>query len=200
MRRILLMSVSALSMGLGTALAAGPVPPVGPEDQVIGDANAPVTVIEYASLTCPHCGRWEKDVFPKVRSDFVEKGKVRFVFRDFPLDALALKAAQLAHCTGDQRFWGFLEVEFGNQASWVTKPDPTGELIKLVRMGGLSEDRARACMSDDKLAESITLSQAGGSEAGVNSTPTFFINGKSYNGEIPYDEFAKDLKDAGAGP
>ena len=198
MRRILLMSVSVLTMSLGTAIA-GPVAPVGPEDQVLGDAKAPVTVIEYASLTCPHCGRWEKDVFPKVRSEWVETGKVRFVFRDFPLDGLALKAAQLAHCTGDQRFWGFLEVEFGNQLMWVGKPDAENALVKLVKLGGISEDKARACMADDKLAETITGSRLGGEDAGVNSTPTFFINGKSYVGEIPYDEFVKDLKDAGAG-
>jgi protein-disulfide isomerase len=198
MRRILLMSVSVLAMGLGTALA-GPVPPVGPDDQVIGDAKAPVTVIEYASLTCPHCGRWEKDVFPKVRSEWVETGKIRFVFRDFPLDRSALKAAQLAHCTGDQRFWGFLEAEFGNQQIWATHPDPTDELVKIAKLGGVPEEKARACMSDDKLAEAIATSQAGGTDAGVNSTPTFFINGKSYVGEIPYDEFVKDLKDAGAG-
>jgi protein-disulfide isomerase len=198
MRRILLMSTSVLAMGLGSALA-GPVPPVGPDDQVIGEASAPVTVIEYASLTCPHCGRWEKDVFPKVRSEFVEKGKVRFVFRDFPLDRSALKAAQLAHCTGDARFWGFLEVEFANQAVWATHGDPTDELVKMAKLGGVPEEKARACMNDDKLAEAITTSQAGGTDAGVNSTPTFFINGKSYVGEIPYDEFVKDLKDAGAG-
>ena len=198
MRRILLMSVSVVSMGLGSALA-GPVPPVGPDDQIIGEASAPVTVIEYASLTCPHCGRWEKDVFPKIRSEFVEKGKVRFVFRDFPLDRSALKAAQLAHCTGDFRFWGFLEVEFANQAVWATHGDPTDELVKMAKLGGVPEEKARACMSDDKLAHTVTESRAEGEKAGVDSTPSFFFNGKKVSGEIPYDEFVKDLHDAGVG-
>ena len=199
MRRILLMRVSVLAVGFGTALAA-PVPPVGPEDQIIGPATAPVTVIEYASLTCPHCGRWEKDVFPQVKKEWVETGKIRFVFRDFPLDRSALKAAQLAHCTGDDRFWGFLEAEFGSQQVWATHPDPTDELLKIGKLGGVSEEKARACMTpDNAIAKAIAATQAAGTEANVDSTPTFFINGKLYAGEIPYDEFVKDLRAAGAG-
>jgi len=200
MRRILLMSVSAVVFGAGSALA-GPLPPVGPEDQALGSADAPVTVIEYASLTCPHCGRWETEVFPKVQKDWIDTGKVRFVFRDFPLDGAALKAAQLAHCTGDQRFWGFLQAEFGNQAVWAAHGgDPTNELVKLAKLGGVSEAMARACMADDNpLAKTIVGSRTLGNDAGVKATPTFFFNGKLIEGEIPYDDFVKDLHDAGVG-
>jgi len=198
MRRILLMSVCAIAFGPGSALA-GSLPPVGPEDQVKGLATAPVTVIEYASLTCPHCGRWETDVFPQVQKEWIDTGKIRFVFRDFPLDGSALKAAQLAHCTGDQRFWGFLQAEFGNQAVWARSGDPTEELVKIAKLGGVSEAKARACMADDTLAKAIFGSRTLGEEAGVKATPTFFFNGKLIEGELPYEDFVKDLHDAGAG-
>jgi protein-disulfide isomerase len=197
MRRILLMSVSAIAFGMGAALAAEPAP-VGPEDQVLGPADAPVTVIEYASLTCPHCARWEADIFPQVKKEWIDTNKIRFVFRDFPLDGSALKAAQLAHCTGDARFWGFLQLEFASQGNWARQGDPTNALAQLVRLGGVSDEKARACMSDDsKLARAVTESRAEGEKAGVDSTPTFFFNGKKVSGEILYDEFVKDLHDAG---
>ena len=198
MRRILFMSVSAIAFGLGSALAAEPAP-VGPEDQVLGPADAPVTVIEYASLTCPHCARWEAEVFPQVKKEWIDTNKIRFVFRDFPLDNSALKAAQLAHCTGDSRFWGFLQLEFASQGKWARETDPTNALAQLVRFGGLADEKARACMSDDKLAHAVTESRAEGEKAGVDSTPSFFFNGKKVSGEIPYDEFVKDLHDAGVG-
>jgi|HubBroStandDraft_1064217.scaffolds.fasta_scaffold00397_15 protein-disulfide isomerase len=198
MRRILLTSVLAVWFAVGTA-AAGPLVPVGPQDEVLGPADAPVTVVEYASLTCPHCGRWETEIFPQVRKDWIDTNKIRFVFRDFPLDGLALKAEQLAHCTGDQRFWGFLQAEFANQRVWA-KPvgDPTEELIRIAKLGGLPETQARACMADDSpLAKLVTGSRALGEEAGVKATPTFFFNGKMVEGELSYDEFVKNLKEAG---
>jgi protein-disulfide isomerase len=199
MRRILLMSVSALAVGFGTA-AAGTLPPVGPDDQVMGPADAPVTVIEYASLTCPHCGKWETQVFPQVEKNWIDTKKIRFVFRDFPLDASALKAAQLAHCTGDQRFWGFLQAEFGNQLVWAARGgDPTDELVKIGKLGGVPEAKARACMTDDKLEHEIGNSMQAGQDAGVKATPSFFFNGKLVEGEISYDEFVKQLHDAGVG-
>src|ERR1700689_1208778 len=106
MRRILLMSLRAIAVGAGSA-QAGSLLPVDPQDMVLGPADAPVTVVEYASMTCPHCGRWETEVFQQVRKEWIDTGKIRSVFGDFPPDGLALKAAQLAHCTGDDRFWGF---------------------------------------------------------------------------------------------
>jgi protein-disulfide isomerase len=198
MRRIFLMSLGAIAFVLGAA-QAGTLLPVGPQDQILGPADAKVTVVEYASLTCPHCGRWETEIFPQVRKEWIDTGKIRFVFRDFPLDGLALKAEQLAHCTGDGRFWGFLQAEFGNQAVWARRTgDPTEELIKIAKLGGVSEAQARACMADDSpLAKVITGSRALGEEAGVKATPSFFFNGKLVEGEISYDEFVKNLHEAG---
>jgi protein-disulfide isomerase len=200
LRRILLMSVTMIAFAFGPA-QAGPLSPVGPQDMVLGPADAPVTVIEYASLTCPHCSRWETEVFPQVRKEWIDTGKIRFVFRDFPLDGLALKAAQLAHCTGDDRFWGFLQAEFGNQAAWAQDADPIGALAKLARLGGVPEATARSCMADDSpLAKSVAASRTSGDNAGVEGTPTFYFNGKPIGREVPYDEFVSELHAAGVKP
>jgi protein-disulfide isomerase len=202
MFRILLSSLLA-GLVMGTAQAApapaGALPPLTAADAVLGSADAPVTVIEYASMTCPHCARWDTGVLPQVRKNWIDTGKVRFVFRDFPLDGLALKASQLARCAGDQRFWGFLDTLFTSQRAWETAPDPVTELVKIGQSGGIPEDKVKACMADDgDLAQSIIASRQGGEAAGVNATPTFFINGKPVSGEIPYEEFVKSLKEAGA--
>jgi protein-disulfide isomerase len=180
-------------------VAAGLIPPLAATDSVLGPAEAPVTVVEYASLTCPHCARWEGDVFPQVRKDWIDTGKIRFVFRDYPLDGLALKAAQLARCSGDQKFWGFLQALFGSQRAWATAADPTAELVKIGKLGGVPEDKAKECMSDgNELSNAIVASRQAAETAGVNATPTFFFNGKLVSGEISYDAFVKDLQDAGA--
>jgi protein-disulfide isomerase len=185
----------------GSAMA-GPLLPVGPQDQVLGPADAKVTVIEYASLTCPHCGHWETEVFPQVRKGWIDTGKIRFVFRDFPLDGVALKAAQLAHCSGDDRFWGFLQAEFGSQAIWARQADPVGELVKIAKLGGVAEAQARACMADDSpLAGTIVGSRTSGEEAGVESTPTFFFNGKRIEHDMSsYEAFVGELQAAGIAP
>jgi protein-disulfide isomerase len=199
MRRILLMCLSALALAAGSA-QAGSLLPVGPQDMALGPADAKVTVVEYASLTCPHCGRWETEIFPQIRKEWIDTGKIRFVFRDFPLDGSALKAEQLAHCTGDARFWGFLQAEFGNQAVWTRRPDPTDELVKIAKLGGLPEAQARACMTaDNPLAKTIIGSRTLGEDAGVKATPSFFFNGKLVEGEVSYEDFVKNLKDAGVG-
>jgi protein-disulfide isomerase len=204
MRRALLIGMSIAAFGLSPALAdepAGPVVPVGPQDHVLGPAGAPVTVIEYASLTCPHCGKFETTVFPQIKKDLIDTGKIRFAFRDFPLDGAALKAAQIAHCGSDEgQYWGFLELEFRNQATWAFgEGNPVDALIHLSRLGGLSEEAARTCMADENLARTIVDTRKGGEDAGVDGTPTFFVNGKkAMLTEISYESFVKLLHDSGS--
>jgi protein-disulfide isomerase len=199
MVRILLIFALFAGVIAGSAQAAGLIPPLSASDTTLGKADAPVIVIEYASMTCPHCANWESTVFPQVRKEWIDTGKIRFVFRDYPLDGLALKASQLARCTGDQKFWGFLEALFSSQRSWETASDPAAELIKIGKLGGVPEEKAKACMADgNDLANAIVGSRQAAENAGVNSTPTFFFNGKLVAGELPYDQFVKNLKDAGA--
>lgn len=198
MRRITLMHVLFLLLAWQPAGAAQPVPPIGPNDLVLGSDKAPVTVIEYASMTCPHCGRWATEVFPRVKSDLIDTGKIRYAFRDYPLDGIALKASELARCE-PSRFYGFVQVLFEQQENWVPRQqdqDPMPDLIRLARLGGLSESKVKACLDDKTIENSILASRQGAEAADVNSTPTFFFNGTSHAGEISYDEFAKMVKDA----
>ncbi|HLY58452.1 MAG TPA: DsbA family protein [Stellaceae bacterium] len=197
MRRILLM---VLGLAFAGFASADSLPPVTASDYVQGKADAPVTVIEYFSLDCPHCAKWEQDVFPKVKADFIDTGKIRFVMRDFPLHGVSLQAALLAHCDPDE-YAAFVDTLFQSQLAWVPLKqgdDPMIELGKIAKLGGISEARFKACEDDKKLSESIVSSRAGGEAAGVTGTPHFFFNGKGQNGELTYDQFAKLARDAGA--
>jgi protein-disulfide isomerase len=205
MNRILLSCVLLTGLIAGIAQAAplqvasADIPPVAADEMALGPADAPVTIVEYASMTCPHCAKWEGEVFPQVRKEWIDTGKIRFVFRDYPLDGLALKASQLARCTGDQRFWGFIQTMFSTQLGWARSKDPIPELIKIGKLGAVSEDKAKECMADDNaMAKSIVASRQAAEAAGVNGTPAFFLNGKLIsNIELPYDELVKDLQQAG---
>jgi protein-disulfide isomerase len=203
MRRILLISLALF--GLSTAFAAGtasaalPVPPVSSEDMVLGKADAPITVIEYASLTCPHCADFENNTWPLVKKNWIDTGKIRYVFRDFPLDGLAARAEILAHCGGPTRFFAFIETLYATQDSWATDKDPMAALKRIGLLGGLPGDKFDVCQNDTMLQEKIVAIRQGGEDAGVDATPSFFINGKLTTGAMSYDDFAKLLTDAGKG-
>lgn len=182
---------------LPLAAFAAPVPPVGPGDMVLGPAAAPVTIVEYGSLTCPHCAAFDQEIFPEIKRQWIDTGKIRFVFRDMPRDQLDLKAFQLAHCSGDPRFWGFLDALFRNQRSWMSAADPTAQLVQIGRLGGLSEAAAHACLSNDALARASVASAKGGHDAGVTATPSFFANGEAIT-PFSLDDWAKALTEAGA--
>ncbi len=181
---------------LADAQSPGTVPIQTAEDIVLGKADAPVTIFEYASLTCPHCARFDKNILPQVKKEWLDTGKAKLIYRDFPLDGTALKASQIARCAPADRFYGFVDVLFAQQDVW-GKPgqDPIPALQRIAKLGGISEERVKECLADDKL-QSMIVSQAFQAEKqyGVQSTPTFFINGKKVVGEPnSYEEFAKAL-------
>lgn len=147
-------------------------------ERILGDPAAPVTIIEYASLTCPHCATFHRETLPVLKERYIDTGKARLVFRDFPLDRAALAAATLAHCAGDARYFKFLEAMFANQQSWARASDPVAALRQLTRLGGLSDADAEACLADQSLQDAILQTRLDGEhEFGVNSTPTIFVNG-----------------------
>jgi protein-disulfide isomerase len=158
--------------------ADNPVPPVGPTDMVLGRPDAPVTLIEYGSLTCPHCAAFEQTYFPQIKAEWIDTGKIRFIFRDYPRDRDDLTAFQFVHCSGDQRFWAFLDSLYAGQEAWTTAPDLPAEFVRLGRFGGLSEAQTRACLADDALAAASAVSRKDAEAAGVDATPSFFINGR----------------------
>jgi protein-disulfide isomerase len=167
-------------------------------DMVIGADNAPITIIEYASLTCPHCARFHTETLPKLKSEYVETGKVKYVFRDFPLDGLALRAAAIAQCAGPERYFTFLDVFFQQQSNWTRGNDPEqmlASLKRLARTGGMSEAQIDDCLKNKQVQDSILASRmTGENQFNVRSTPTLVINGPTHPGALPFDELEKLLK------
>lgn len=161
---------------------------VSADDFVIGKADAPVTIIEYASLTCPHCARFHNEVLPKIKSEYVDTGKVRLVYRDFPLDRMALTASALARCAGRERFFGFLGLLFQRQMQWAASKNPMEELAKVAALGGLSQDDIDGCFKDEKLVKEIAQQKFDAAQKfKINSTPSFIINGRKFEGEPTFD-------------
>ena len=163
----------------------------------MGDANAPVTMIEYASLTCPHCARFSNEVLPKLKSTYIDTGKVRLVYRDFPLNEAALRASQLTRCVPPQNFFGIVELLFRNQESWAFGADPVAELTKIAAAAGIDKTKFEGCLKDQAMADVIIArAQEGQQKYGVSSTPYFFVNGRKILGEQPYEEFDKVIQEA----
>lgn len=182
------LSVGALALFL---LVGGPA--ARAQDNVefaLGAADAPVTVIEYFSLTCPHCAAFHHDTLPKVITDYVNTGKVRMVFRDFPLDNLAFVAATVARCMDDARYLGFVNMLYAQQETWRSGDDPLGTISLLARLGGMSQERFDSCVGDNEVAGLILLGQqTARTTFDVRSTPTFIINDEAVVGALTYEEW-----------
>ena len=162
---------------------------VEPREQILGDPQAPVTIIEYASLTCPHCAQFHTEVLPELKERYIAPGKVRVIYRDFPLDQKALSAAALAHCAGPDRYFSFLDVLFQTQASWAQADDHIAALKRLGKLGGLSEEQMDACLADEELADGILRTRLEGqNQHQIGSTPTLVIDGKTYAGSRDIEE------------
>ena len=163
-------------------------------DVALGKADAPGTVIEYASLTCPHCAHFANDTFDKVKAAYIDTGKVKWIYRDFPLDEMALRAAMMARCGGADRYYGFIELIFKQQLHWVTDKDPLQALAQLGRFGGMSEDQFKACMANKEVENAVLQSRVNAQkEFDVDNTPSFIINGKKEAGAMEFDDFAKTV-------
>jgi protein-disulfide isomerase len=180
------------------AVAADQSPTLTPQDHVLGKATAPVAIIEYASLTCPHCAAFEQESYPTIKKDWVDTGKAKYVYRDFPLDRYALLASAIARCAPQDRYFAFIQSFFDSQENWVTAADPLAALKGIARLGGMNVASVDKCLADTKLQEAIVQMEAQAKDDyGVNSTPTFFIIGANGTtkliGEQPYADFSKAL-------
>lgn len=164
-------------------------------DRVLGKADAPVTIIEYASATCPHCANFHAGAFVELKKDYIDTGKVRFIFREFPFDDLALAAFMLARCAPEDKYFGMLGVIFEKQHQW-TRNNPREELLKISKLAGFTEESFDKCLKNEKVARGIyEIREKAAKEFGVNSTPAFFVNGKFLSGNAPIGKF-KELIDA----
>ena len=163
------------------------------EEKFYGEAEAPVTVYEYFSLGCPHCKQFHENTLPQVKKDYVETGKVKFVLRDFPLGTPALAAAMIARCSGD-RYKGMVDMFFNAQGQWAHSQQPLEELKRVARFAGMSGDDVDACLREKPILNGINeMAKKGQNEFGVNSTPSFVVDGKVHAGAMPYEDFKKIL-------
>lgn len=191
--------ISRRTLQLGLAAAAMLAPPAEAEDapalakrllaavpahgeRSLGDPKAPVTMVEYASATCPHCAEFHLNIWPEIKRTYVDTGKVYFVFREMPIDRLALGAFMLARCVPQDKYFPTLDLMFRKQKTWVTG-NPRQELFRIVAMAGLDAPTAEACIKNQDLANAITATgRTGNREFGVKGTPTFFVNGTRVDG------------------
>lgn len=153
-----------------------------PTDHVLGDPKAPVIIIEYASLTCSHCAHFHTQILPDLKKKWIDTGKVKLVYRDFPLDQIAVKAAQIAECVGNDKYFGVLDIIFRGQPQWATGADPIAELAKPLRIAGLGEAEIKSCLANDAMLNAVLNDYRSGETLGVNATPTLFIGGQLYRG------------------
>lgn len=161
---------------------------------VLGAADAPVTVVEYASLTCSHCGDFHNNVLPTLKRDYVDTGKVKFYFRPFPLDPFGTAGAMLAQCAPVQVRTAFLGILFQRQTEWTRAREPMKKLQAYARQMGMSGEEFSMCLHNQEVLEGIrTMQSAADKELGVNSTPTFFINGEKVEGNVGLEKFRSVL-------
>lgn len=176
--------------------AADVAKPVSLPDMALGPKDAAVTITEYASMTCPHCAAFNEQVFPKLKSEYIDTGKVRYIFREFPLDIKAAAGSMLSRCiaNGDAtKYFAVTDMLFRQQNEWVVK-NTTETLTRIGKQAGLTQQQVEACLKDQALLDKIAADQKYASDVlKVDSTPTFFINGEKIKGEASFEEFAKKI-------
>jgi len=163
-------------------------------DMAIGDAKAPVTIVEYASMTCPHCAHFDQTTFPELKKRYIDTGKVRFILREFPLDSLAAAAFMLARCAGKDdpaKYYAVVDTLFRQQNTWaVQKPLPP--LLAIAKQAGFTEKTFNECLANQQILDGIEkVRQRAIDTFKVHSTPTFFVNGTVHEGALSIDEMAK---------
>jgi protein-disulfide isomerase len=178
---------------VGRADAQAPLNQPGPlGDMAQGDEKAPVTIIEYASMTCPHCAAFHATTYPELKKRYIDTGKVRFIFREFPLDQLALAGFLLARCAGPDKYFPMIDTLFQLQKEWLVQK-PLAPLLAIAKQAGMSEQAFNECLQDQKLIDGIEDVRQRAIKLNVQSTPSFFINGKPMRGNYSIEEFEKAM-------
>jgi len=164
------------------------------DDRILGNPQAPITIVEYASLTCPHCAHFANDVLPEIKKEWIDTGKAKLVLRDFPLDEPALRAAMIARCAPPERYYAFADTFFAAQEKWVRSTDYREALARLAKLGGMGQAEFDTCITNTELENKIVEGRLRATqELEVTSTPTFFVNGSKLAGAPTKEEFEKVL-------
>jgi protein-disulfide isomerase len=164
------------------------------DDIAMGSETAPVTIIEYASMTCPHCAAFEVQVFPKLKEKYIDTGKVRFILREFPLDGLAAAAFMLARCAGPDKYYPLVETLFAQQPKWAVR-NPIEPLMAIAKQAGFTQQSFEACINNkDALAKVQQVRDRAANQFKVKATPTFFINGERHEGGMSIEDLDKMIE------
>jgi protein-disulfide isomerase len=197
-----------LLMSPGSPEAAAPHPmladaktvlQITKDDRILGNPEAPITIVEYASLTCPHCAHFANDILPEIKKEWIDTGKAKLVLRDFPLDEPALRAAMIARCAPPERYYAFADTFFAAQEKWVRSGDYREALARLAKLGGMGQAEFDTCIKNTELENKIVEGRLRATqELEVSSTPTFFVNGSKLAGAPTREEFEKLLSNLAA--
>ncbi|MGN7732010.1 MULTISPECIES: DsbA family protein [Sinorhizobium/Ensifer group] len=162
-------------------------PGVLPE-MALGEANAPVTIVEYMSMTCPHCAAFHNNTFEAIKTKYIDSGKVRFIVREFPFDPRAAAAFMLARCAPEGQYFPMISMLFKQQQQWAAAQNGRDALLQMSKLAGFTQESFEACLTNQKLLDDVnSVMQRGAKDFGVQSTPTFFVNGEHYSGDMSVD-------------
>jgi protein-disulfide isomerase len=161
------------------------------KDIFIGDPSAKVTIVEYASMTCPHCANFHEKTLPAIKEKYIDTGKARLVLREFPFDPRAAAAFMLARCAGDDKYYAMVGTLFAQQNGWSHVEDAKAALLQLSKLAGFTQESFDACLTNQQLLNDVNdARERGAKDFGVESTPTFFINGKKYPGALTVEQMS----------
>lgn len=204
-RRFLESSAALIALG-SVSLAASPASAQGAydtaelmkagdlPDMTLGKSDAPITMVEYSSMTCGHCANFHKNVYPYLKEKYIDTGKVYFVHREFPLDPLAAAASMLVRCSPKDKYFDMLGLFFEQQTTWVRTDDPVSALFNLSKQVGFTQESFKACLTDQKLLDSINAGRERAADKfRVDGTPAFFVNGRAQKGISTKEELDKAL-------
>lgn len=177
----------ALAQDLSTLTEPGPL-----GEHVVGDPDAPVTIIEYASMTCPHCRTFHINEYPVIKEKYIDKGVAKLYFREFPFDPASAAAFMLAQCAGEDKYFSMVDILFERQSTWSRSQKVVDELFKIAKLAGFTQESFNACLKDQELLDNVLGIQKKAAEVyKVDATPTFFINGTKYSGSMSAEEMGK---------
>ena len=190
-----LAAVAAIFIFASTASAAPPTADQALAERILGDPNAPVTIIEYSSLTCSHCRKFHVEILPNLKKNYIDTGKMKLLYRDFPFDQLGLMAAVLARCAPAERYFAFIDILFQEQGKWSRSQTPFEDLMKIGKLGGVNPSDFETCLKNEELVNGLVEKRLEGQKKfDVNATPTFIIDDDhKIVGAEPYEEFEKIL-------
>lgn len=198
-RRTILIAAAAAPLaapllGLPGAITSARAGELYDDERILGDPEAPITIIEFASMTCPHCARFHEVVLPQIKENWIDTGRANLAFRHFPLDGLALRASMAAECLEGPAYFAFISALFETQSTWSGANDPVAALASVAALAGLNEERFNECISDQAKAEEIIARAREAQERyGIDATPSFVVGGERLVGVHSYDDFAAAL-------